>query len=228
MKTITQLARTSISLFLLVPSISFAAGSYSESLKAADEALGAQHNDLAIKEVEVALTQASNDGERALALAKKGYLLAFTKKDYTAARTAVDEALKVEGLAPVAKVTALQSLAECQIKAEKNYTGAIANLQSALALEGVDWAKPILTMTLAECYRSTGKLEDALVQFRALTDMAQAGADLKAGAYLNIGFIYQYDRKDFAKAKEAYTSAVKQRPALQTEVNGHLGRMTEL
>lgn len=205
-----------------------AAGTYSESLAAADKALGAQQNDTALTELDAAITLSASDGERALALAKKGYVLAFTKKEYAAARSAVDQALKVEGLAPVAKVTALQVLAECQAKAEKNFASAAINLKEALALEGVDWAKPSLTMSLADCYRSIGQLEEALTYYRSVVNMADPGADLKAGAYLNIGFIYQYDRKDYAKAKEAYASAVQLRPALQTEVNGHVGRMSDL
>lgn len=205
-----------------------AAGTYTESLAAADKALGAQQSDVALKEIDAAITLSASDGERALALAKKGYVLAFTKKDYAAARAAVDQALKVEGLAPVAKVTALQVLAECQIKAEKNFSGATGNLQSALALEGVDWAKPALTMSLADCHRSVGDLEQAMATYRRVLDLADAGPDLKAGAHLNIGFIYQYDRKDFAKAKESYSAAVALRPNLQTEVNGHIGRMSDL
>ena len=43
-----------------------------------------------------------------------------------------------------------------------------------------------------------------------------------------IGFIYQYDRKDAVQAKAAYAEAVKLRPNLQAEVNGHIGRMSDL
>ena len=220
---------SSCCLVLSIASLSaHAAGTYAESLAAADKALGAQQNEGALSELATALSQSTTPGERALALAKKGYVLAFAKQDYAGARLAVEEALKVEGLAPVAKVTALQVLAECQIKAEKNFSGATGNLQSALALEGVDWAKPALTMSLADCQRSVGDLEQALVSYRRVLDLAGAGPDLKAGAHLNIGFIYQYDRKDFAKAKESYSAAVALRPNLQTEVNGHIGRMSDL
>jgi tetratricopeptide (TPR) repeat protein len=220
---------SSCCLVLSIASLSaHAAGTYAESLAAADKALGAQQNEGALSELATALSQSTTPGERALALAKKGYVLAFAKQDYAGARPAVEEALKVDGLAPVAKVTALQVLAECQIKAEKNFSGAMGNLQSALTLEGVDWAKPALTMSLADCHRSVGDLEQAMASYRRVLDLADAGPDLKAGAHLNIGFIYQYDRKDFAKAKEAYGAAVALRPNLQTEVNGHIGRMSDL
>lgn len=225
MKSCTILLSLCAGLLTALPITTRAAATYPESLKAADEALGALRSEVALTEIETALTQATSDGERALAQAKKGYVLAFSKQDYAGAQQAANEALKVEGLAPVAKVTALQVLAQCQMQADKNYAAALPNLLSALALEGVDWAKPALTMSLADCYRSTLQLEPALTTYRSITEMPGAGADMKAGAYLNIGFIYQYDRKDAVKAKEAYASAVKLRPSLQTEVDGHLGRL---
>lgn len=203
------------------------AATYSDSLAAADAALAAQKGDDALTAVNAAIAAAANDGERGLALAKKGYVLAFVKKDLAGGRAAADEALKIE-LAPVAKVTALQVVAECQAKADRNFAGAASTLETALALEGVDWAKPALTMSLAESYRELGQLQKAYDAFSRITTMSGAGPDLKAGAFLNIGFIYQYDRKDFAKAKEAYAQAVKERPGLQGEVNGHLGRMSDL
>lgn len=209
---------------VLSSATAFAGATYSESLAAADTALGAQNTEGALKELDAALNQAGNEGERALALAKKGYVLAFLKKDYAGGRAAAEEALKVSGLAPVAKVTALQVLAECQMKAEKNYASAATNLLAGLALEGVEWAKPALTMSLADCYRSIGQLEPALTYYRSVAGMANAGDDLKAGAHLNIGFIFQYDRKDAAQARAAYGEAVKLRPALKTEVEGHLAK----
>lgn len=216
-----------LGLMLLAPTAP-AAGTYSDSLQAADAAMGAQKAEAALQEIDTALTQSANPGERGLALAKKGYVLAFLKQDYATARSAANEALATPGgLAPVAKVTALQVLAQCQIKADKDYAGAFPNLQSALALEGVDWAKPALTMSLADCYRSIGQLEPALTAYRSITEMPGAGADMKAGAFLNVGFIYQYDRKDAAKTKEAYAAAVKLRPDLQKEVDSHLSRLAQ-
>lgn len=229
MKTTTSLVRLGLGLglMMLAPAIQ-AASTYSASLQAADVAVGAQKVDLALQELEAALTQSANVGERGLALAKKGYVLAFLKQDFASARSAAQESLATPGgLAPVAKVTALQVLAQCQIKADKDYAGALNNLQSALALEGVDWAKPALTMSLADCYRSINQLEPALNAYRSITEMPSAGADMKAGAYLNVGFIYQYDRKDAAKTKEAYAAAIKLRPDLQKEVNDHLSRLAQ-
>lgn len=219
MKYVTMILTAS--LISLAASSAFAGASYTESLKAADAALGAQQADGALIELDIALTQAVTGGERALALSKKGYVLAFMKQDYGAARTAVDVALKTPDLAPVAKVTALQVLAECQRKTEKNFTAAIENLTAALALPDVDWAKPALTLSLADCYRESMQLELAMNAYRSLTEMANADAGLKAGAYLNIGFIYQYDRKDSAMARENYAKAVGLRPDLQAEVNRH-------
>ena len=229
MKSSTSFVSLGLGLgLLLLPLGLQAAGTYSDSLQAADVAVGAQKAELALQELEAALTQSANVGERGLALAKKGYVLAFLKQDFAIARSTANEALATPGgLAPVAKVTALQVLAQCQIKADKDFSGALNNLQAALALEGVDWAKPSLTMSVADCYRSIHQLEPALNAYRSITEMPGAGADLKAGAYLNVGFIYQYDRKDAAKTKEAYAAAVKLRPDLQKEVDGHLSRLAQ-
>ena len=223
MKTLAIVLGISLGLMSLAPATH--AATYAESLAAADTALTAQNTDAAMAAVEVALAAATSDGEKGLALAKKGHILAFVKQDYAGARAAADEALKFE-LAPVAKVTALQVLARCQTKVDKNFSGAVANLEAAMALPDVDWAKPAIALSLAENYRDLGQLQKALDTFTSLTTMNGADADAKAGAYLNIGFIYQYDRKDFAKAKEAYANALKQRPGLQAEVDGHLGRMS--
>lgn len=213
-----------LALMLAAPVASLAAATYTDSLKAADTAMGAGQNDFALSELGTALTQAANPGERALALAKKGYILAFVKQDFAGARAAVDEALSTP-IAPVARVTALQVLAQCKMKADKDYAGAITDLQSALALTGVDWAKPALSLTLGDCYRESGQLDLALATYQSLIAMPNADAAGKAGAYLNSGFIYQYDRKDAGKAKEAYANAVQLRPDLKTEVAGHLSRL---
>lgn len=202
-----------------------AAETYAASLSAADAALGKGDADTALTELAAALAKATNGGEKGLALAKKGYVLAFIKQDLPGARAAVDESLKIEGLAPVAKVTALHVLAQCQMKADKNFSGAQASLIEAKALQGVDWAKPGIESSLGDCYRDLRQLDKALESYNALLGMANAGADLKAGANLNIGFIYQYDRKDFAKAKEYYAAAVSLQPTMKTEVDRHIASM---
>lgn len=204
----------------------FAAANYSGSLAAADAALAAGTPDVALTELGTALSQAASDGEKALALAKRSHILAFSKQDYVNARPAADQALAFQNLEPVVKVTALHALGQCQVKADKNLQGALVNFQAAMALPGVEWAKPSVGTSLAECYRDLGQLEKALETFQLITAMSGAGADLKAGAYLNIGFIYQYDRKDFAKAREAYAHALKEKPALKSEIDSHQAKMS--
>jgi len=215
-------------LLRLAPAATRAAGSYSDSLKAADAALGARQVATALQELEAAVTQAANEGERALALAKKADVLAFSKQDYAAARGPAEEALKVQALAPVAKIIALKALAQCQIKADKNYSGAMANLQAALALPGEDWAKPMAAIMLADCYREIQQLNDAFTTYQSVLTLPAAGAYEKATAHLHMAFIYQYDRKDAAKARESYAAAVQLRPELRQEVDGHLGRLSGL
>lgn len=217
-----------MSLFVLAPAATRAAGSYSDSLKAADTALGARQVETALQELEAALAQAANEGERALALAKKADVLAFSKQDYSAARGPAEEALKVQALAPVAKIIGLKAMAQCQIKGDKNFSGAMANLQAALALPGEDWAKPMAAIMLADCYREIQQLNDAFTTYQSVLAMPAAGAYEKAAAHLHMAFIYQYDRKDAAKARESYAAAVQLRPDLRKEVDGHLGRLAGL
>ena len=207
-------------LCLALPAAVLAGANFSESLKAADAAIGTQQGDVALREIDAALTQAANPGERALALSKKGYVLAFLRKDYAAARQAVDEALQTP-MAPVARVTALQTLAECQMKANRDFQGAISNLETAMALPDVDWAKPSLGMSLADAHREVLQLNDAMTAYQRVTEMANAPASLRAGAWLNIGYIYQYDRKDAAGARNAYAKAVELKPDLRSEVDKH-------
>lgn len=226
MKTLTLLLAFSIGLVLVMPAASLAAETYTASLAAADTALGAGNADRALRELNTALDQAANPGERALALAKKAYVLAFNKQMYGAAQAALNEAFEIP-MEPVAEVTALQAQAECQMKAKQDYHTAAVNLQKALELPGVEWAHPGLAMSLADCHRETGQLDDALENYQRVTEMPDASYDLKAGAFLNIGFIYQYDRKDAAAARNAYGRAAALRPGLQEEVDKHLADLPQ-
>jgi tetratricopeptide (TPR) repeat protein len=225
MKSLVLFAGISLGFMLHFPATTFAAGSYSESLQAADAALGAAQPEVALQEIATALTQAANDGERALAVAKKAYVLAFSRQDYSGARQAANQALEVEGLAPVAKVSALQALAQCQIEADRDIAGAITSLETAMQLPDVDWAKPDIGFTLAESYRESMQLNKAFDTYQRVTEMANAHADMKANSYLHMGFIFQYDRKDAAGARQAYAKAVELRPTLQAEVDRHLGSL---
>jgi tetratricopeptide (TPR) repeat protein len=203
----------------------FAAATYHDSLVAGDKALAASSVDDALGAYSAALDHATSDGERALALAKQGYVLAYLKHDYAAARTAVDEGLAMKDLAPVARVTLLQVVAHCQMNADKDFAAAAVTLEEALGLEGVDWAKPGLTLALGDCQRETGAMDKALATYAEILAMPQADAGTKAGSLLCSGFIHQYDRHDAAKARECYEKAVALRPGLKAEVDGHLGRL---
>ena len=213
------------SMFILAPVTARAAEGYNESLRAGDAAMAAGKSDVALQEFESAVSQSKSDGERSLALGKKGYVLAFAKQDYAKAREAAEKALEVEQLAPVARVTGLQVLSQCQMKADKDFVAAQANLEKAMKLEGVDWAKPALALSLGDCYRSNGDLDKALETYQSILAMEKAAPNLKAGAHLCSGFIYQYDRKDAAEARKCYEQAVALRPDLKKEVDGHLGRL---
>jgi tetratricopeptide (TPR) repeat protein len=213
------------SVLIIAPAGVRAAEGYGESLRAGDAALAAGKSDVALQEFESAVSQSKSDGERSLALGKKGYVLAFAKQDYAKAREAAEKALEVEQLAPVARVTGLQVLSQCQMKADKDFVAAQENLEKALALEGVDWAKPALALSLGDCYRSNGNLDKALETYQSILAMEKAAPNIKAGAHLCSGFIYHYDRKDADAARKCYASAVSLRPDLKKEVDGHLGRL---
>ena len=225
MASVTACIRRHAFLIILAAGSAHAADSFVESLRAGDAAMNTGKSDLALQEFEAAVSQSSSDGERSLAFGKKGYVLAFAKQDYANAREAAEKALEVEQLAPVARVTALQVLSQCQMKADKDFVTAQTNLEKAMALEGVDWAKPALALSLGDCYRSNGDLDRALETYQSILTMDNAAPNLKAGAHLCSGFIDQYDRKDAAEARKCYASAVALRPDLKKEVDGHLSRL---
>lgn len=225
MKKPTRIA--AMALFAMTMTTPLHAGQYAESLSAADAALNAGRPGPALDAIQAALAIATNPGERGLALAKKAYVLAFSMQNYPEARSAAETALALPDMEPVVQVTALQALAECQIKAHRDFTGAINNLETAMALPGVDWAQPGVGFALAEAYRESMLLQQAFDAYQRVTGMANASPDLKANAWLHMGFIYQYDRKDAAGARHAYARAVEFRPNLQTDVASHLAKLTE-
>ncbi len=201
-----------------------AADSYDASLKAGDEHRKNKEYEPAIVEYDAALGLASNDGMKALALGKKGGIY-VDLKNYSAAKAAAQEALEYKGLAPVARVIALQVLADCQIRDDKDYVAAIDTLEQALALEGVAWAQPTLCLSLGDSYRFSGKFENALEAYQRVPALPSVSDGSKAIAYLNIGLTYQYNLRDEEQAKAAYKKAVELNPTLKNEVDEHLSRI---
>ena len=199
--------------------------SYPESLKAGDTAMNGGNADLALQEFEAALTQAVADGERAFARAKKAYVLAFQKKDYGKAKAELDEAMKVNGLSSVAQLTVLQTLAECQMRGERNYAEAAKNLEKAIALPDIDFARPYLHIPLADCYRETGQFQKALDECKAVVETKGISPQTMASAHFNMGMTYQYGLKDFENAKKSYAEAVKLNPGLKSDADSHSSKM---
>lgn len=201
------------------------AENYPASLKAGDEARAKGDAGAALTEYVTATGQASTTTERALAKGKEATIYAFDKKDYVKGTELAREALEIDGVRPVARVTALQALAECQIKGDKDFKAGTETLNEALELDGVDWAVPSLTLSLGDCLRFSGKNDEAITALEKLSAMPDVSNDMKAVALLNIGCTYQYGLKDGDRAKEAYAKAVALKPALKTEVDGHLDRL---
>jgi len=202
-----------------------AAENYQASLKAGDDLRASKQYEQALVEYEAAGKHATTPTEQALALGKKGMIYAFDQKNYQAAREAADAATGMPDIRPVALVTALQVMAECQMKEDKDYAGATATLERALELEGVAWAQPTLTMALGDSYRFSGKFPLAIETYNKTSELPETNPGMKGIAFLNIGLTQQYNLHDAEEAKKAYKKAVELNPALQKEVDGHLARI---
>lgn len=205
--------------------MAMAAANYHDSLKAGDEAMNSGNAELALQEFEAAINYAVAEGEKAFAQAKKAYVLAFKKKDYVGARKQVDEAAKVVALSPVAQLTVLQVLAECQMKGDRNFTEAATNLEKALTLPDVDFARPYVNLSLADCYREAGDFQKALDACKAVLDTKGISSQAQASAHFNMGLTYQYGLKNFENAKKAYAEAVKLNPGLKGEADSQSSKM---
>ncbi|NBT90382.1 MAG: hypothetical protein EBT50_06060, partial [Verrucomicrobia bacterium] len=121
-------------LTIFIQPIAMAAANYNDSLKAGDDAMNAGNSDLAMQEFEAAMGHAVAEGEKSFAKAKKAYVLAFRKKDYGAARKELEGVVSINTLSPVAQLTVLQVLAECQMRGDRNFLEAAVNLEKAAAL----------------------------------------------------------------------------------------------
>jgi tetratricopeptide (TPR) repeat protein len=202
------------------------AANYIDSLKAGDTAMDSGKADLALEEFEAAVGHGVTEGEKAFARAKKAFVLSFKKKDYAAARKEVDELAKsLATLSPVAQLTVLQVLAECQMRADRNFVGATENLEKALALPDVDFARPYLNLNLADCYRETGEFSKSLEASQRVLDAAGVSSQTQASARFSMGQTYQYGLKDFEKAKQAYAEAVKLNPGLKGSADSESAKM---
>jgi len=205
--------------------MAMAAASYHDSLKAGDEAMNSGNAELALQEFEAAINYAVADGEKAFARAKKAYVLAFKKKDYPGARKELEGLDSITTLSPVARLTVLQVLAECQMKGDRNFKEAATNLEQALTLPDVDFARPYVSMTLADCYRENGEFQKALDACKAVLETKGISPQAQASAHFNMGLTYQYGMKDFANAKKAYSEAVKLNPGLKAEADSQSSKM---
>ena len=201
-----------------------AAESYEGSLKAGDALLAEKSYDLALTEYEAAGLLAATPTEKGLALAKRGVVF-VDQKNYASARQAAEEVLAMTSVRPVARVTALQVLANCEMKEDKDFAAAVGTLEQALELEGVDWAQPTLTVTLGDAYRFSGKFDKALEVYGRVADLPAANEVIKSIAWLNMGLTQQYSLHDGEMAKECYQKAVQLNPGLKDEVAGHLEKI---
>jgi tetratricopeptide (TPR) repeat protein len=202
-----------------------AEGTFQDSIKAGDAAMNEKRSADAIAAFEKAKSEAGSNTDQAIALGKIGFVQAYHLKDYAAARKSVDAALALSDIHAVAKVTALQVKAECLMKSDNDFAAAATTLKEALALEGVDWAKPGLTLALGDAQRFGGDPDAALASFKSVLDLSNATDPIKAVAHLCTGQIQQYGKHDFEAARSAYAKAVELNPALREEVDQHTSKM---
>lgn len=179
----------------------------------------------AITAFEAAFDLAANDTEKGLALSKKAEVLAFDIDDYSSARRIAEDSLALRDAAPVARVTAFHALAQCQIKQDDDPRAAITTLKQALALEGVEWARPGLLMSLGDCYRSTRREQQAVETYEDILELPDINERVRGTAYLNIGITQQYHLNNPAAARQAYEQAVQYFRGLASEVDDHLSRL---
>jgi tetratricopeptide (TPR) repeat protein len=211
--------------FAMTTASVFAGENFSDSIQKGDAQRSSSSFANALSEFDQAYSQAANDTERSIALSKKAEVYAFNLKDYVKARAEAEKSLALAQAEAVGKVTAYQVLAECQLRKDLDPTAAALTLEQALALEGVDWARTGLLLTLGDCYRMTGRPEQAIAHFEQVIERTGADPTLQAVAYLNIGLTYQYALVNAAKATEAYGKASALNPGLKGEIDNHIAKL---
>jgi tetratricopeptide (TPR) repeat protein len=137
----------------------------------------------------------------------------------------LDEAMKVSTLSPVAQLTVFQVQAECQMRADRNFVEAAKNLEMALALPDIDFARPYLNLSLADCYRENGDFPKALDACKKVLETKGISSSAQASAHFNMGMTYQYGLKDFENAKKSYAEAVKLNPGLKGAADANTVKM---
>lgn len=202
-----------------------AQSTFSEAIKAGDQARADQDYDAAIAAFRTAERLAGSSTDIAIARGKRAHLYAYALKDYDAARTEAEAALEIEEAHAVARVTALQVMAKVLMTADEHHAAAIPLLEEGVELEDVDWAQPSLGLMLGDCYRATGSYEDALAAYGSVLYLPKASDSVKAVAYLNTGMTNQYNLRDREAARTAYAKAVELNPGFEKTVENHLAKM---
>lgn len=201
------------------------ASAFREAIQEGEALRKSSSYDQAIAAFDKAFASAANNTERAIALGKKAYVLAYDQRDYMAAKPIAERALALPDIHAVAQVTAMRVKAVCLMKGEKDLAAAAETLTEALELDGVDWAKPSLALMLGDCYRLSAKPKEAIEAYSRVFDMDNARTVVQAIAHLNIGMAYQYGLRQNQSARTAYEQAVALDSNLQRNVDTHLSKM---
>lgn len=214
----------SLALAVLMDRPTIAAEDFSASLEAARLFRGQKQSESALRELDVARSQAANDTERGLAIGSQAEIYAYDLKDLASARKAAKAVVELKDADAVARVIGLKVLAQCQMSADQDFGAAIETLKRAADLEGVPWAQPSVALMLGDCYRETGRPHDALAAYRDVVQMPSSDKPMKATAYLNGGLTFQYDLRQRDRAKVLYAKAVELTAGLKGEVDRHLAQ----
>lgn len=198
-----------------------AAEDFATAIKAGEKLQADKKPAESIKAFEEAADVAANDTEYGIAVAKKARVQAFDLTDYASARVLVDEVLAINDLHAVPKVMALEVLARCQWKGDNDPAAAAKTLDQATKLEGVDWARPGVLLSLGDCRRDGGNGAAALEAYEKVLKLPGLSKGLEAVTWLNIGITQQYALRDADAAEKAYAKALTANGSLAGEVANH-------
>jgi tetratricopeptide (TPR) repeat protein len=211
---------------LLVTLTAGAQESFEAAVAQGDSARGVADVPSALAAYRTAANLAVNDTERGIALGKQAEVQAQLVKDFSAAKALAEQSLALPDAHAVSRVVALQVLAASVVGQDENHARAVSLLEEAARLEGVDWAKPTVLLSLGDARRMSGAFDEALAAYGDVLALPGIAPAIAATAHLNTGLTYQYSLMQPAAARDAYARAVELQPGLAGEINAHLARLS--
>ncbi len=190
---------------------------YDALMKQAKQNISDDKLEEADKAFEQAYRLASNDNQKALALAKRGEMMVYYQKKFTQAKEMVNYARRFPQREDQTNIILFQVEAACKMKGEKKYKEATVFLLEASKLDTDDTSELITYMMLGDCYRLDKQYQKALDAYTQVTQLSNAAKDGRSAAHMNSGIIYQYRLKKNDLAKAEYKKAVALNPSLKSQ-----------